>query len=264
VALRCPRQHVERADRNRRTLTSMRCRTLGKANQALRRHHAGAQSPSSTIGESQTIDQHHRRNQWTSPDVDIKAHAYEGLLERPPAKAEGRGAIPHRACFNREIDGARAEADPRAHVTSLRFMTGVRIGRLLVAAYEWLMNETGALRTRCCEAGALCHCAGTRRTSAPTRWIWLLHGLEPGDHVDTIYETPTARRALMLCWRIRRWHEGARTSAGPRRFFTVETSDKAVELPPAHLDGNETRRARRRQCLPDNCLLEGSRQCSRY
>src|SRR5437899_9829970 len=87
--------------------------------------------------------------QWTSIDVDIKAQAYEGLLQKYAEEEKGAGQYftPREAircvirCIRPDI---REKPDFSIHDPA------VGTAGLLIGAYEWMMKETkeGALLTR--------------------------------------------------------------------------------------------------------------------
>jgi type I restriction enzyme M protein len=87
--------------------------------------------------------------QWSAIDIDIKAEAYEGLLQKYAAEQKGAGQYftPREAiravvrCIKPDI---REKADYRIHDPALG------TAGFLIGAYEWMMKETneGALLSR--------------------------------------------------------------------------------------------------------------------
>jgi type I restriction enzyme M protein len=81
--------------------------------------------------------------EWTSLDVDIKAAAFEGLLEKAAAEGKkGAGQYFTPRLLIRSMVRC-IKPDPRV---SRDFAIGdpaVGTGGFLVAAYEWLLDETG-------------------------------------------------------------------------------------------------------------------------
>src|SRR5512138_2498235 len=84
--------------------------------------------------------------EWTSLDVDVKAAAYEGLLEKAAAegkKGAGQYFTP-RVLIQAIVRCMRP--DPRERPDFTICDPGVGSGGFLVCAYEWLRDETkGAL-----------------------------------------------------------------------------------------------------------------------
>src|SRR3989449_3325935 len=86
--------------------------------------------------------------EWTSLDVDVKAAAFEGLLEKAAAEGKkGAGQYFTPRLLIRTIVRCM-KPDPR---TTRDFKIGdpaCGTGGFLVAAYEWLMQETGGALDR--------------------------------------------------------------------------------------------------------------------
>src|SRR2546428_502090 len=86
--------------------------------------------------------------EWTSLDVDVKAAAFEGLLEKAAAEGKkGAGQYFTPRLLIRTIVRCM-KPDPRA---SKDFKIGdpaCGTGRVLVCSYEWLLHQTGGALDR--------------------------------------------------------------------------------------------------------------------
>jgi type I restriction enzyme M protein len=130
---------------------------------------------------------------WTSLGVDVKAAAYEGLLEKAAAegkKGAGQFFTP-RILIQSIVRCMRP--DPRAHSQFTICDPAVGTGGFLVAAREWLNEETrGALPREVARRVRTKTYYGTDLVARPRRMALMnlyLHGVEP--HItlgDAIYE----------------------------------------------------------------------------
>ena len=85
--------------------------------------------------------------EWTALGVDVKAEAYEGLLEKAASEGKkGAGQYFTPRVLIQSIVRCM-KPDPRAHREFKICDPACGTGGFLVAAYEWLMDETkgGAL-----------------------------------------------------------------------------------------------------------------------
>jgi type I restriction enzyme M protein len=234
-------------------------RILGKQPGILGDIYAGAQSrftnPVSLKKLVSLIDE----TEWTSLGVDIKAEAYEGLLER--AASEGK-------------KGAGQYFTPRVLIQSIvrcmkpdpRVRNGFTIsdpacgtGGFLVAAYEWLIEETGGGRMERQVAKRVRTKAyhGQELVPRPRRLALMnlyLHGLEPDIRLgDTIYETPSGERYDVILTNPPFGTKGA-NQAPDRDDFTIETSNKQLNFL-QHILTVLKPGGRAAVVLPDNCLF---------
>jgi type I restriction enzyme M protein len=234
-------------------------RELGKAPGMLGDIYAGAQSRFNNPVNLKRLINLIDETEWTSLGVDVKAAAYEGLLEK--AASEGK-------------KGAGQYFTPRVLIQSivrcmkpdLRVAHDFTIcdpacgtGGFLVAAYEWLMEQTkgGALdrdtakRLKRSTYFGQDHVARPRRLSLMNL---LLHGLEPEIVLgDTIYQPPSSRRFDVVLTNPPFGTKGA-NQAPDRDDFTVATSNKQLNFV-QHVLTILKPGGRAAVVLPDNCLF---------
>jgi type I restriction enzyme M protein len=172
--------------------------------------------------------------EWISIDTDIKAEAFEGLLEK--AASEGK-------------KGAGQYFTPRILIQSIvrcvkpdpRVSKGYSIddpacgtGGFLIAAYEWLKDETGGAFDR--ETAKKIRGAtyfGQELVARPRRLALMnmyLHQVEP--HItlaDSIYEVPPAQRYDVILTNPPFGTKGA-NQAPDREDFVVQTSNKQLNF----------------------------------
>lgn len=171
---------------------------------------------------------------WTSLDVDIKAAAFEGLLEK--AAAEGKKGAGQYFTPRPLIQSMVRciKPDPRV---STEFAIGdpaCGTGGFLVAAYEWLKEQTGgafdrdtALRIRKQTY------FGQELVPRPRRLALMnlyLHQVEP--HItlgDSIYEAPSGQRFDVVLTNPPFGTKGANQNP-EREDFVVATSNKQLNF----------------------------------
>jgi type I restriction enzyme M protein len=209
-------------------------RTLGKKPGILGDIFAASQNrlsnPATLAQLIKSIDE----TEWSSLNVDVKAAAFEGLLEK--AAGEGRKGAgqyftprPLIECMVRLI-----QPDPRV---SKNFTIGdpaCGTGGFLVAAYDWLKQQTGGafarddakrIKTRTYY--------GQDLVPRPRRLALMnlyLHQVEP--HItlgDSIYETPPSQRFDVILTNPPFGTKGA-NQAPVRDDFVVETSNKQLNF----------------------------------
>ncbi len=196
--------------------------------------------------------------EWTSLDVDVKAAAYEGLLEKAAAegkKGAGQYFTP-RVLIRSMVRCMRP--DPRGRAGFTICDPAVGTGGFLVAAYEWLVEETkGALdraeakrvRTKTYHGQELVH--RPRRLALMNLY---LHGIEPGIRLgDSIYEPPGGERYDVVLTNPPFGTKGA-NQAPEREDFTVATSNKQLNFL-QHILTILNPGGRAAVVLPDNCLF---------
>ena len=172
--------------------------------------------------------------EWTTIDVDIKAAAFEGLLER--AAAEGKkGAGQYFTPRPLITSMVRCiKPDPRATRDFVIGDPACGTGGFLVAAYEWLKEQTGgafdrdtALRVRKQTY------YGQELVPRPRRLALMnlyLHQVEP--HIslgDSIYEVPGSQRYDVVLTNPPFGTKGANQAPG-REDFVVDTSNKQLNF----------------------------------
>ncbi len=172
--------------------------------------------------------------EWIAIDTDIKAEAFEGLLEK--AASEGK-------------KGAGQYFTPRILIQSIvhcvkpdpRVSKGFAIddpacgtGGFLIAAYEWLKAETGGAFDRDTAKRIRTETYfGQELVARPRRLALMnmyLHQVEP--HItlaDSIYEVPSAQRYDVILTNPPFGTKGA-NQAPDREDFVVQTSNKQLNF----------------------------------
>ena len=117
-------------------------RKLGKSQGILGDIFAGAQSRFNNPVNLKKLVSLIDETEWTSLDVDVKAQAYEGLLEKAAAEGKkGAGQYFTPRVLIQSIVGCM-KPDPRSKSDFTICDPAVGTGGFLVAAYEWLKDET--------------------------------------------------------------------------------------------------------------------------
>ena len=139
--------------------------------------------------------------EWTALDVDVKAAAFEGLLEKAASEGKkGAGQYFTPRVLIQSIVRC-IKPDPRVSKDFTIGDPACGTGGFLVAAYEWLKDETRRrLRPRHRQAHPHARPTSARNSSPRPRRLALmnlyLHQVEP--HItlgDSIYEAPDAASA---------------------------------------------------------------------
>jgi type I restriction enzyme M protein len=197
--------------------------------------------------------------EWTELGVDVKAEAFEGLLEK--AASEGK-------------KGAGQYFTPRVLIQSIvrlmkpdpRLSADYRIcdpacgtGGFLVAAYQWLLEETnGSFERKDIKRIKTQTYYGQDLVSRPRRLALMnlfLQGLEPTIYLgDAIYEPEKGDRFDCILSNPPFGTKGANEVPG-RDDFTVETSNKQLNFV-QHILTTLKSGGRAAIVLPDNCLFE--------
>jgi len=197
--------------------------------------------------------------EWTSLDVDVKAAAFEGLLER--AAAEGK-------------KGAGQYFTPRLLIQSMvrcikpdpRLSTDFAIGDpacgtggFLVAAYEWLKAQTqkGALDRETAKRVRTRTYYGQELVPRPRRLALMnlyLHQVEPRITLgDSIYDSPGSQRYNVILTNPPFGTRGA-NQAPDRDDFVVATSNKQLNFV-QHVATILKHGGRAAMVVPDNVLF---------
>jgi type I restriction enzyme M protein len=209
-------------------------RTLGKQSGMLGDIFSGAQSrfgnPVNLHKLIGLIDE----TEWTELDTDVKAAAFEGLLEK--AAAEGKKGAGQYFTPRPLIQSMVRciQPDPRASKDFSIDDPACGTGGFLVASYEWLKDKTGgafdrdtALRIRKRTY------FGQELVPRPRRLALMnmyLHQVEPRITLgDSIYEVPSAQRFDVVLTNPPFGTRGANQSPG-REDFVVETSNKQLNF----------------------------------
>lgn len=171
---------------------------------------------------------------WTSLNIDIKAAAFEGLLERAASEGKkGAGQYFTPRILIRSIVRC-LKPDPRVRTDFTVMDPAAGTGGFLVAAYEWLMEETNAAVDR--KTAKRLHDQtyfGQELVPRPRRLALMnlfLHGLEPDIRLgDSIYDPPDGRRFDVVLTNPPFGVRGA-NDAPERDDFTVATSNKQLNF----------------------------------
>ncbi len=235
-------------------------RKLGKQPGLLGDIFAGAQSRFNNPVNLKRMLTLINETEWTALDVDVKAQAFEGLLEKAASggkKGAGQYFTP-RVLIKSIVRCMKP--DPRAHKQFTIGDPACGTGGFLVAAYEWLIGETGgALERDVAKRVKKSTYFGNDLVERPRRLALMnlyLHGLEPeitlGDAID---EVPSSQRFDVILTNPPFGTKGA-NQAPEREDFTIETSNKQLNFL-QHVLTTLKPGGRAAIVLPDNCLFEG-------
>jgi type I restriction enzyme M protein len=234
-------------------------RTLGKHSGILGDIFAGAQSrfanPVSLKKLAALIDE----TEWTELEVDVKAAAFEGLLEK--AASEGKKGAGQYFTPRLLIDAIVRclQPDPRAHRDFAITDPACGTGGFLVSAYEWLVAETAGGGLDRATAKRVVHDTyfGQDLVARPRRLALMnlyLHGLEPRIGLgDSIYDPPASQRFDVVLTNPPFGTRGA-NQAPERDDFTISTSNKQLNFL-QHVLTVLKPGGRAAIVVPDNCLF---------
>ena|SRR5215831_4489874 len=198
--------------------------------------------------------------EWTALGVDVKAQAFEGLLEKAASEGKkGAGQYFTPRVLIKSIVRCM-KPDPRAHREFTIGDPACGTGGFLVAAYEWLIGETkGALERDVARRVKQSTYFGQDIDTTPRRLALMnlyLHGLEPEITLgDAIYEPASGQRYDCILTNPPFGTRGA-NQAPEREDFTIETSNKQLNFL-QHVLTVLKPGGRAAVVLPDNCLFEG-------
>lgn len=172
---------------------------------------------------------------WTSLDVDVKAAAYEGLLEK--AASEGKKGAGQYFTPRIVIDSMVrcVKPDPRGKKDFTVHDPAAGTGGFLLSAYEWLMRETkgGALDRKDAERIKHRVYTGQELVPRPRRLCLMnlyLHGLESDIYLgDTIAEADSGKRYDVVLMNPPFGTKGS-GEAPVRDDFTISTSNKQLNF----------------------------------
>jgi len=196
--------------------------------------------------------------EWTALGVDVKAHVYEGLLEK--AAAEGKKGAGQFFTPRVLIDTMVRCMKPAPSV-SKEFTIhdpAAGTGGFLIAAYEWYVGETKGAFDRELGKRLRSHVySGNELVARPRRLALMnlyLHGIEDGITLgDTIYAPDPKKRYDVVLTNPPFGTKGANQSP-ERDDFTISTSNKQLNFL-QHILTILKPGGRAAVVLPDNCLF---------
>lgn len=234
-------------------------RKLGKSGGILAEIYKGAQSrftkPVNLKAVINLIDE----VEWTSLGVDVKAEAYEHLLEKAASegkKGAGQYFTPRKLM---QAICRCIQPDPRAGKQFAICDPACGTGGFLVCAYEWLIeaSEGGKLDRATAKRVRSATYYGQDLTPTPRKLALMnlmLHNVEPQiGSGDTIYDPPPADRYDVILTNPPFGTKGA-GQAPTRDDFVVETSNKQLNFV-QHILTVLKPGGRTAVVLPDNCLF---------
>jgi len=234
-------------------------RTLGRTPGILGDIYAEAQSRFNNPVNLKKLVNLIDETEWTSLDVDVKAEAYEGLLEKAASEGKkGAGQYFTPRVLIKSIVQCM-KPDPRVHDRFTICDPACGTGGFLVVAYEWLIEQTrkGALDRGFAKRVRKGTYYGQDLVARPRRLALMnlfLHGLEPKITLgDTIYEVPGPDRFDVVLTNPPFGTRGA-NQAPDRDDFTIATSNKQLNFV-QHVLTTLKPGGRTAIVLPDNCLF---------
>ncbi|MBN1151171.1 N-6 DNA methylase [candidate division WOR-3 bacterium] len=196
---------------------------------------------------------------WASLDVDVKAEAFEGLLEKAASegkKGAGQYFTP-RPLIKTIV--RLIQPDPLKHQGMTICDPACGTGGFLVAAYEYLMEKTrGAIDVNKIKFIKENTYFGQDLVARPRRLALMnlfLHGISPKIYLgDTIYEPDKGKKYDVVMTNPPFGTKGA-GQAPVRDDFTISTSNKQLNFL-QHVNTILKSGGRAAIVLPDNCLFE--------
>ncbi|MCL5005141.1 MAG: type I restriction-modification system subunit M [Acidobacteria bacterium] len=197
--------------------------------------------------------------EWTALDIDVKAAAFEGLLEKAASEGKkGAGQYFTPRILIQSLVRCM-KPDPRAHKQFTICDPGCGSGGFLVSSYEWFIDQTkgGAIDRELARRIKHGTYFGQDLVARPRRLALMnlyLHGLEPEIKFgDSIYEVPDSRRFDVVLTNPPFGTKGA-NQAPDRDDFNVETSNKQLNFI-QHVMTILKPGGRAAVVVPDNCLF---------
>ncbi|PHV63802.1 type I restriction-modification system subunit M [Cyanobacterium aponinum] len=197
--------------------------------------------------------------EWTSLGVDVKAEAFEGLLEKAASEGKkGAGQYFTPRVLIQSIVRLM-KPDPRQSIDFKVCDPACGTGGFLVSAYQWLLEETGGVfdRKEIKRIKTQTY-YGQDLVPRPRRLALMnlfLQGLEPTIYLgDAIYEPDSGDRFDCILSNPPFGTKGA-NQLPVRDDFTIETSNKQLNFI-QHILTILKRGGRAAIVLPDNCLFE--------
>ena len=233
-------------------------RTLGKQQGLLGDIFAGAQSrfnnPVNLKKLLLVIDE----TEWTALGIDVKAAAFEGLLEKAASEGKkGAGQYFTPRLLIKAIVRCM-KPDPRVHKEFTMCDPACGTGGFIVSSYEWLIEQTkGALERDLAKRLKSKTYFGQELVERPRRLTLMnlyLHGLEP--HIalgDSIYTILSGQHFDVVMTNPPFGTKGA-NQAPTRDDFTISTSNKQLNFI-QHVVTLLKPGGRAAVVVPDNCLF---------
>ena len=197
--------------------------------------------------------------EWTSLNVDVKAAAYEGLLEKSASEGKkGAGQYFTPRVLIQSIVRCM-KPDPRKSKDFIIHDPAAGTGGFLVSAYEWLIGETkGGFEREDAKRITNKVYTGTELVARPRRLALMnlyLHGIHADIYLgDSIYEPCKSTRYDCVLTNPPFGTKGA-NQAPERDDFTISTSNKQLNFI-QHVVNILKPGGRAAMVLPDNCLFE--------
>jgi type I restriction enzyme M protein len=173
--------------------------------------------------------------EWTALNVDVKAEAFEGLLEKAASEGKkGAGQYFTPRILIQTIVRC-IKPDPRVHPEFTICDPACGTGGFLVCSYEWLLDQTkgGAIDREVAKRIKKGTFFGQELVPRPRRLALMnlyLHNLEPEIKLgDSIYEVPDGRRFDVVMTNPPFGTKGANQAPG-REDFDIDTSNKQLNF----------------------------------
>jgi type I restriction enzyme M protein len=209
-------------------------RELGKQKGMLGDIYAGAISRFSNPVNLKRLVNLIDETEWTGLNVDVKAAAYEGLLEKSASEGKkGAGQYFTPRILIQTIVRCM-KPDPRKDKDFTIHDPAAGTGGFLVCAYEWLMEQTGGSLERD-DAKRILNSSysGTELVPRPRRLALMnlyLHGIQANIYLgDAIYEPKRGKPFDVVMTNPPFGTKGA-NQAPNRDDFTVSTSNKQLNF----------------------------------
>jgi len=197
--------------------------------------------------------------EWTGLNIDVKAQAYEGLLEKSASEGKkGAGQYFTPRILIQSIVRCM-KPDPRTSQDFTIHDPAAGTGGFLVCAYEWLMEQTGggALEREDSKRIHTTTYSGTELVARPRRLSLMnlyLHGIQANIYLgDAIYEPKKAGLYDCVMTNPPFGTKGA-NQAPTRDDFTVSTSNKQLNFV-QHVMSILSLGGRAAVVVPDNVLF---------
>ncbi|MEP7217965.1 MAG: N-6 DNA methylase, partial [Bacteroidota bacterium] len=174
--------------------------------------------------------------EWTSLEVDVKAAAFEGLLEKAASEGKkGAGQYFTPRILIQSIVSC-VKPDPRAGATFTITDPACGTGGFLVVAYEWLLDQTrgGAVDRDLAQRLKKGVYHGQELVARPRRMALMnlyLHGIEPDIRLgDSIYDAPDTGTKFDVILTNPPFGTKGANQVPEREDFTIATSNKQLNF----------------------------------